>query len=249
MANLLSSSSLRSLQSGAPLQSLFMSIHSPLEHWNWNSFSSLEATCVKLAQSKDLMRQKGHYFSYVGVFFIHFAHLQTTATACSGRQRAFWSRLHSLRQVSEPLHLRLAIGTLLSLPAPFTTLTTWSTKTFRLIPEISCPLKHHINIYLFCSKVIARMLADQVGLIHAKVVATQTPPRAVHIHLHDLPSPGLIDWWHSVNFGCNLLLTFPPLLSLRPSIIFSLFLLKLPQVSLFTLHFRSPSLWEMFNLW
>merc|ERR1719350_1650833 len=50
--------------------------------------------------------------------------------------------------------------------------------------------------HLFCSKVVSRMLADQVGLFHGKGVVTQTPPRAIHIHLHDpidplLSCPGL----------------------------------------------------------
>merc|ERR1719350_1316054 len=46
--------------------------------------------------------------------------------------------------------------------------------------------------HLFCSKVVSRMLADQVGLFHGKGVVTQTPPRAIHIHLHDLPIDPLL---------------------------------------------------------
>ena len=53
-------------------------------------------------------------------------------------------------------------------------------------------------LYLFCSKVVAHLLADQVGFNHGEGVVTQTAPRAVHIHLHYLavarpPSPTLIE--------------------------------------------------------
>ena len=74
---------------------------------------------------------------------------------------------------------------------------------------------NHHSIYLLCSKVVARMLADQVGLSHGKGVVTQTPPRPIHVHLHDLPivpllpSPGLIEETKYIS-GCNLLLPFPP---------------------------------------
>ena len=36
------------------------------------------------------------------------------------------------------------------------------------------------------------MLADQVGLSHGEGVATQTGPRSVHIHLHNLPIARLL---------------------------------------------------------
>ena len=179
-------------------------------------------------------------------------YLQMTPTAWSGPQRFFWSIVHSPRHFSQPAHWRLPIGLLLSLPAPFITLTTC---------EANEP---SINSYLFSSKMKTHMLADQVGLNFGEGVVAQAAPRSSHIvvNLHYLATALtaclyeiLLRWYDMTACLCEILiqssfvssslLTLLPLLlffSLRPS--------NHPQGrSLRWRHFRSLSLCETFILW